>query len=335
MADRVLITGGTGFIGSSLARRLVAKSGTEIRLLGRDFSKVAALLDAGVDGVTADLRNREAVIEACRGVDTVFHVGALSAPWSARGKVDFYDVNITGMENVLEGCRRRGVRRLIYVSSPSVVFDGRDHCDLAEDAPYPKRFTSAYSWSKKIGEDLVNAAARYGLETIILRPKAVFGPGDTSLLPRLINAARQGRLPQIGDGNNEVCLTHVDNVVEALCLARDASGEALGRTFTITGGECANLWTVIRHVLESLGLPNRLRRVPISVALAAAGVMEARAALTNREPLLTRYSVQILARTQTYDISAARRFLRYAPVISLSDGIEQTVSALRALEVAK
>jgi nucleoside-diphosphate-sugar epimerase len=222
---------------------------------------------------------------------------------------------------------------MIYVSSPSVVFDGRDHCNLSEDAPYPRRFASAYSWSKKIGEDLVNAAARSGLETIIIRPKAVFGPGDTSLLPRLINAARQGRLPQIGDGNNKVCLTHVDNVVEALFLARDASGDALGRTFTITGGESANLWTVIRHVLHSLGLPNRLRRVPVSVALVAAGMMEARAAVTKHEPLLTRYSVQILARTQTYDISAARRFLLYAPVISLSDGIEQTVSALKANEL--
>lgn len=125
----------------------------------------------------------------------------------------------------------------------------------------------------------------------------------------------------------------MDNVVEALCLARDASGDALGRTFTITGGESFNLWTVIRHVLHSLGLPNRLRRVPVSVALAAAGVMEARAAVTKQEPPLTRYSVQILARTQTYDISAARRLLGYAPVMPLSDGIEQTIAALRANEL--
>jgi len=247
----------------------------------------------------------------------------------------FYNVNVGGTENILEGCRAARVRRLIYVSSPSVVFDGHDHRNLPDDAPYPRRFASAYSWTKKLGEDRVNAARRDGLEMIILRPKAVFGPGDTSLLPRLIAAGRQGRLPQIGGGRNQVDLTHRDNVVHVLRLCLDAPAEALGRTMTITGGESAPLWEVIRQILRAAGIGGHLRSLPLPVVLAAAGLMEARAAVTGKEPLLTRYTALILARTQTYDISQARRYLGYAPVIGLDEGIAQTVATLSRSEKSR
>ena len=162
---------------------------------------------------------------------------------------------------------------------------------------------------------------------MILRPKAMFGPGDQALLPRLIAAARQKRLPQIGDGRNLVDLTYVENVVHALLLAGE-SRAAVGKTYTITNDEHVPLWDVIRTVLKRLNLSTQLRQVPLSVALAAAVLMEMRAALTGKEPLLTRYSAAILARTQTYNIGAARRDLLYAPRISIPDGIERTLAAL-------
>ncbi len=226
---------------------------------------------------------------------------------------------------MLDGCRKHGVCRLIYVSSPSVVFDGRDQHNAPENVPYPRRFSSVYSLTKKLGEDMVNAS---GLETVILRPKAIFGPGDSTLLPRLIEAARQKRLPQIGDGHNLVDLTYVENVVHALLLALDAQAAA-GKTYTITNDEHVSLWEVIREVLRRLDLPANLRRVPLSVALAAASLMEMRAALTGKEPLLTRYSALILARTQTYDIGAAKRDLGYVPQVSVAEGIEHTLESLR------
>lgn len=186
MAGRALITGGTGFIGGVLATRLPSENEIRVRLLGRDFSKVSHLLNAGAEAAVGDLRDEAIVMEACRDVETVFHIGALSAPWSPGGKREFYDTNVAGTENVIAACQREGVRRLVYVSSPSVVFDGQDHRDSTEEAAFPRRFVSSYSWSKKLGEDRMNAAAGTSLETIILRPKAVFGAGDTSLLPRLI-----------------------------------------------------------------------------------------------------------------------------------------------------
>ncbi len=229
-----------------------------------------------------------------------------------------------GTAHVLAGCIAHDVGRLIYVSSPSVVFDGRDVRDQREDAPYPRRFVSVYSETKKLGEDLVNAAAGR-LHTTIVRPKAIFGPGDRTLLPRLLDAARRGRLPIIGDGRNLVDLTYVDNVVSALVLALTAP--AAGRTYTITNGEHVRLWDVVRDLLRHYGLPEQLRHMPLPIAHAAAALMELRAAATGREPLLTRYTVAILARTQTYDIGAARRGLGYTPRITVAEGVARTLAA--------
>jgi 2-alkyl-3-oxoalkanoate reductase len=324
---KILVTGGTGFLGQYLTRALLAQ-GHRVHILGRNFAhaKVQELIAGGAIPISADLRYGAAVEAACPGIDVVCHAGALSAPWGKR--VDYYDINVGGTEAVLAGCLAHGVRRLIYISSPSVVFDGRDQQLVSEEIPYPRRFTSIYSLTKKLGEDRVNAAAATGLQTVILRPKAIFGPGDQSLLPRLIAAARQKRLPQIGDGCNLVDLTYVENVVHALVLALDAQA-AIGKTYTITNDEHVPLWDVIRGVLSQLNLSTNLRQIPLAVALNVALLMEMRAALTGREPLLTRYTATILARTQTYDISAAKRDLGYAPCASIAEGTERTLEALK------
>src|SRR5262249_37158559 len=153
---------------------------------------------------------------------------------------------------------------------------GRDQHLLTDAAPYPARFISTYSATKKLAEDRVNRAIRQGLPALIVRPKAIFGPGDTTLFPRLIQAARQGRLPQIGDGRNLVDLTYVGNVVGALLLALDAPA-ALGNTYTITNDEHVVLWDVIKQVLRQLGIRAPQRRIPVTAAMIVAGLMEARA----------------------------------------------------------
>jgi 2-alkyl-3-oxoalkanoate reductase len=324
---RILVTGGTGFVGRHLVRALLGR-GHHVWMLGRSLDRAQALLDAGAIAVQADLRNREQIIAACARMDAVFHVGALSAPWGR--SADFHAINVGGTEHVIAGCARHSVGRLIVVSSPSVLFNGRDQHLLTDAAPYPRRFISTYSATKKLAEDRVNVAIKNGLPAVILRPKAIFGPGDTTLLPRLIAAARQGRLPQIGDGRNLVDLTYVANVVQALLLALDAP-KAMGRTYTITNDEHVTLWDVVKMVLRQLQIPAELRRVPVALALAGARLMEARARLLGGEPLLTRYAVAVLARTQTYDIAAARRDLGYTPAVSVADGIKRTIADFQAL----
>jgi nucleoside-diphosphate-sugar epimerase len=306
---RILVTGGTGFVGRRLAEALLA-SGHAVRVLGRNEAACRDLAAAGAEVVRGDLRDAAAVTAACHGCAAVYHVGALSAPWGR--SADFHAVN--------------GVARLVYVSSPSVTFDGRDQVNATEAVPYPARFLSVYSLTKKLGEDLVNAAHSGGLATVIVRPKAVFGPGDTTLLPRLVAAARRGRLPQIGDGHNRVDLTYVDNVVHALALCLDCPA-AVGKTYTITNGESVRLWEVVATVLRRLGVAARLRPLPLGLVSALAAGLELRARLLGGEPVLTRYTVAILGRTQTYDITAARRDLGYEPPVPVAEGIERTLAA--------
>ncbi|MBC8141457.1 MAG: NAD-dependent epimerase/dehydratase family protein [Armatimonadetes bacterium] len=321
-----VVTGATGFVGSALVRSLVRR-GEPVRAFGRN----RAVLDTFAGGVAGDLRDADAVRAACAGATTVYHVGAFSAPW---GETDEFEaVNVGGTRNVLDACRAANVSRIVYVSSPSVTFDGRDCVGQTEAAPYPRRFASVYSRTKKEGEDLVNAARDAGdFETVIVRPKAIFGEGDTSLLPRLLRAAKANRLPIIGTGTNRVDLTHVDNVVHALILAGTHTSAA-GKTYTVTNGDAdaPRLWDVIAHLLTALGVATPTRHVPLPVALAIAGAAETFARVTRREPFLTRYTANILARTQTYDISAIINDLGYAPVVSLSEGLERTIAAFASV----
>lgn len=327
---RVLVTGATGFVGGCLTRELLMR-GVPVRAMGRDKIKLAELGMLGAEPLEGDLRNRDAVICACQNVDTVFHVGALSSDWGRRA--DFEAVNVGGTESIIAGCWQFGVGKLVYVSSPSVLFDGRDQTNLPDDAPYPARFVSVYSETKARAEVLVRE--NRDVPFVIVRPKAIFGPGDTSLLPRLMRAAQANRLPQIGNGQNHVDLTYIDNVVHALLLAATRK-QAVGNTYNITNGEPPpRLWAVIGDVLRGASIPYPRRRVGVRLALAVATLLEARARFFGGEPLLTRYGVRILARTQTYNIERARRDLNYAPVVSLAEGIARTIAAFNKRETGR
>ncbi len=319
----ILITGATGFLGRHVTARLL-EDGHAVAMLGRDFSACGALISQGAEVIACDLRDTEAVAAACRGRDAVVHAAAYSAPWGRRA--DFVAANIGGTAAVLAGCARHHVGRLVHISSPAVSFAGRDLYQVNEQTPFPRRFSSEYARTKAASEQLLRAVPL--VPAVILRPKAIFGPGDRALLPRLIAAARRGRLPQIGAGTNLVDLTYVDNVAHAVALAL-VRKQALGGTYLITNDEHVALWPLIRMVLRRLGLNDRLPVLPLSLMLAMAAGMEARAALTGREPLLTRYSVAILGRTQTYDIRAARRDLGYNPQVSVAEGVERTLEHLR------
>jgi 2-alkyl-3-oxoalkanoate reductase len=319
---RVLVTGGTGFLGRHLVAALLAQ-GHRLRILGRNAGSCAELQAAGVEVHRGDIRDAALVAAACEGMDSVFHVAALSAAW---GKgADFHAINVDGAGHVIAGCISHKIGRLIHVSSPSVVFDGAEVRESTEAAPYPRRYLAAYCLSKMRAELKVKEAMQRGLKAVIIRPKAIFGPGDTSLLPRLLAAARLGRLPQVGAGANLVDLTYVDNVVHALLLAL-GSPQAVGRIYTITNGEHVPLWPLIRTILGGLGIERRLRPLPYRLVYALAATLEARATLFGGEPMLTRYTTAILGRTQTYDISAARRDLGYAPVVSVAEGVERTLA---------
>jgi 2-alkyl-3-oxoalkanoate reductase len=320
---RVLVTGASGFLGNHLVRSL-ASHGIAVHAQGRDASRL--VFDGDVTVFRCALSDTAALNAAARHCDAIVHAAALSSPWGATQ--DFVDANVAGTANVIVAARACGVRRLVHISSPAVLFNGRDQILLDDSAPIPPSLGSNYARTKRAAEQLVELAASQ-LETVILRPKAIYGAGDRALVPRLVRAARSGALPQIGDGTNTVDVTHVDDVVRAIqCALQTERG--VGDSFLVTGGEHVVLWQMIRELLSGLNLPAPRRTIPLGVAIAAAGAMEAIAAITGREPTLTRYSVQILARTQTYDIARAREKLGYMPTVSAADGLARTIDALRA-----
>jgi 2-alkyl-3-oxoalkanoate reductase len=320
---KVLVTGATGFLGVHTCRELLAR-GHVVTAFGRGFS---AFPMNSIEQVQGDLREATSVLRACANMDAVVHAGALSSPW---GKLEeFMTVNVNGTRNVLEACVQSGVRRLVHISSPAVIFTGHDHLLERDDAPYPKSFSSHYALSKKLAEELV-LEAKSKLELIVLRPKAMYGPGDRALLPRVIAAARARRLPQIGDGENLIDLTFVDDVVRAIvCSLGCVQPSTPFPVYTITSGEHLRLWGIIRRLLEALGISTQLRTMPVGAMLALAGWLEQISTFTGREPRLTRYGVELLARTQTYDISRAKSDLGFEPRTQFDQGLTQTLEALR------
>ena len=269
-----------------------------------------------------DLADAAAVEAAAAGASHVFHSGALSSPWGRAA--DFEAANVAGTRHVIAACERHGVARLVHVSTPSLYFDGRHRLAIREDEPLPSRGINMYAETKRRAEGLVDAAAARGLPVVTLRPRALFGPGDTTLLPRLVRAKARGFLPLIDGGRALTDVTYVDNVVDALLAAAAAGPEALGRHYNVSNGEPMPLIELLTMLFRRLGLPMNGRAVPYAVAWTLAAGLEAAAHATGgREPVLTRYTVGVLARTQTLDLTAARRELGYAPRVSVAEGLER------------
>jgi len=320
---KALVTGATGYLGRAAALRL-RESGWEVTGLGRDPQAGRLLNDMGVRFVQADLRDRDAVAAACEGQDYVIHCAALSSPWG-RYK-DFYETNAKGTDHVAAGCLRHGVRRLVHVSSSSVYFAFADRLNVSERDPLPRKPANAYAASKRIAERIVEDASARGLQTVILRPRAVFGPGDATLFPRLLRANRSRGIPIMRGGDTWLDLTYADNVVDALALACAAPDDACGRIYNLSNGEPVKLIDLLRNVFELLRMPLRLRTVPRSAALAAGRAFEwlyRALPMLGDEPPFTRYTVGLLAYSQTLDISEARRRLGYEPRISMNEGMRR------------
>lgn len=321
---KVLVTGASGFVGSHLARVLAA-SGHDVTRCGRNPYRVPFILN-GTNFVRCDLTDRERTIELCREYDVVYHVGAFSSPWGNRKT--FSSVNIDGTQNVVDGCLHHNVERMVHVSSTAVQFDFKDAYNVTESESLATPFACEYAWSKAEAETIVQRAVKLGLNGVVIRARAVFGPGDNSLLPRLLDAADRGRLRRLGKHEAQLDLTFIDNLVLALILA--AHRGAPGRVYTITNGEPVSLWPFVKDILRQTGRSAELRTIPRAIALKAADFAERwhRWRGAEGEPTITRYAAGLLSTSKTFDISAAKCELRYEPIVSMTNGTVRTIAAL-------
>lgn len=331
----VLVTGGGGFLGGAIVRRLVAR-GDRVRTLQRSAYPWHDTL--GVRGIRGDLADRQAVRRAVAGCDAVLHVAAKAGVW---GDYDaFYQANVVGTRNVVQACRQEEVRWLVYTSSPSVVFDGRDERGIDESAPYPKRYLAHYPATKALAEQHVLAANGDALKTVALRPHLIWGPGDPHLVPRIIDRARRGRLRLVGRRGNLVDSTYVDNAAWAHVIALDrldADGTCAGKAYFISNGEPLPMAELINRILAAAGLPPITRHVSPRVAYAVGAGLEATYRLLplEGEPMMTRFVARQLATQHWFDLTAARRDLGYRPNISLDEGMRRLANHLQHVATDK
>lgn len=332
---KVLVTGGGGFLGRYIVRRLLAR-GDSVTILGRSAHPDLEKLGAAV--VRTDISARDPVVAACRGQDAVFHTAALAGIWGPREL--YYRTNVTGARNVIEGCRRHGVGKLIYTSTPSVVFSGQALRGVDETQPYGSRFLCHYAATKAEAEREVLAANGSSLRTVALRPHLIWGVGDNHLIPRVIARARANRLRIVGEGRNKVDIVQVENAADAHLAAEAAlnePGRADGKAYFISQGEPVVLWEWINDLLRRLGIPPVEKRISLGAAYRTGAVLEGiyGALRLRREPPMTRFLAVELAKDHYFDITAARRDLRYAPVKGTEEGVAELVAALQAAAPAK
>lgn len=326
---RALVTGGGGFLGRYIVHQLLDR-GYAVRSLGRRAQPDLEAL--GVEVHCGDLADSAVVEAAVAGVDAVFHVAAKAGVWGSWS--EYFAANVTGTVNVVAACQRHGVRRLVYTSTPSVVFNRCHFRGEGNELPYGKNWLCHYAHTKAIAEQAALAANRDGLSVVALRPHLIFGPGDPHLLPRVIESVRAGRLKIVGDGQNRVDVSYVEDVATAHLAAFDAleSGACAGKAYFLSQGEPVAIWPWLNQILAGLGHPPLQRRIPLWLAYAAGGGAEIVWKLLARpgEPPITRFVAVELAKDHYFDQTAAQRELGFRPKFSMEMALAKTIEDLRA-----
>jgi len=325
---KALVTGGGGFLGSAIVKRLAARGDTV-----RSFSRGGhpELRALGVEHFQGDITDAVAVRAAAEGCDIVFHVAAKPGIWGPFA--EYHRINVGGTQNVLAACRHWRIRRLVHTSSPSVVFDGKDMEGVDESAPYPAHFHAPYPATKAEAEKLVLAANGPELATVALRPHLIWGPGDNHLIPRILARARAGKLRRIGNRPNRVDTVYIDDAADAHILAADrlAPGSPIaGKAYFIAQGEPLPLWDIINKILAAADLPAVTRSVPPALAFGVGWLCEVvyRLLRLQGEPPMTRFVARELSTAHWFDLTAARRDLGYQPKVSIEEGMRRLKYAL-------
>lgn len=325
MTERFIVTGGGGFVGKALCRALRAR-GAEVIAIGR--GGYPDLLEDRIEVRRCDIGNADQVMKAFEAADAVFHTAAKVDMWGAHR--EFVRTNVEGTKNVIAACRHHGIPNLIFTSSPSVIANGKNLRGVDERTPYPKQFLASYPETKAAAERLVReAGARGALKTITLRPHLIFGPGDTNLMPNVVRRAKRGSLMRVGNGDNLVDFSFIEDCVQAHVNAYDAlvgDPDLSGKVYFISQGEPVRLWGWIDDVLDMHGAPRIKKSVPGKVAYSIAWWLEkaARVIPGCPEPRITRFLVCEMETDHYFCIDAARRDLDYRPGHSMAAAMQKT-----------
>lgn len=318
------VTGGSGFIGGRLIERLRA-DGHTVRALARSSSAAERVRARGAEPVEGELANVAAMRAGAAGCELAFHAAAKLGDWGKRE--EFEQGNVQGTRNALSACAEAGVRRFVHVGTEAVLLAGKPLVDVDETAPLRPDSPALYSASKARAEQAVLAANREGFETVVVRPRFVWGAGDTTLLPVLVELVRSGRFAWIGGGRHRTSITHVDNTVEGLVLG--ATRGHPGNAYFVTDGQPVVFREFVGELLATQGVTAPSRTVPdwLARTLASAGEGVWRLLPLPGQPPLTRFAYWVSSQECTIRIDKAREQLGYAPVTSLAEGLAELRAA--------
>jgi len=340
---RALVTGGSGFLGQSLVKKLVESGEYEVTVFDlRPFPDPSVPCKS----VTGDLTSVDSITEAMRGHDVCFHTATFSPTGkNATSFGPMYKVNVVGTENVILACQAVKCTRLVYTSSASVAWDGSDYKFVDESVPYPTRFHDFYSKTKMLAEKLVlEANGQKGVQTVALRPSGIFGENDPLLVPTAVDQCREGKMRfVIGDGKNLMDWTYVGNVADSHLLAdralRDGRDGVAGQPFFITNGDPRPFWTFLGTFLGSLGYPPKSLphiHLPFWLIVAIAYIAEVAIALlralgVNASTEFTVFRMLCAAKHRTFSCQRARERLGYDPAVSVEEGLKRMVASFQHL----
>lgn len=314
------VTGGSGFIGGKLVRRLVG-DGWRVRALARSDAAARKVSEAGAEPVRGDLDDVESMRAGAEGADVTFHAAAHLGEWGTRE--EFERANVQGTRNAVEASKAAGVRRFVHVGTEAALLAGEPLVNVDEHAPLRPDSKALYSATKAQAEQVVRDANGDSVETVVVRPRLVWGAGDTTILPSLVQAVEKGRFAWIGGGRHRTSTTHVDNVIHGLMLGAERGRP--GGVYFVTDGEPVVFRDFITELLGTQGVTPGGRNMPAPVAGAMAAGAEGvwRTFRLGGSPPITRLAYWLSAQECTIDISRARQELGYEPVRSIPEGMEE------------
>ena len=323
---RILVTGATGFLGGKTALRL-CQDGHSVRATGRsEAAKSLKQRNIEFHKVSLDKENLSGLLE---NIDAVVHCAAKSSPWGSYKS--FYASNVEATRRLCQAALAHKVKCFVHISTPGLYFNFQDRHNLKEEDIIVNNKTNFYIQTKYQAEQIVQEYVKLGLHAIILRPRAIFGPGDRALLPRLLSVGQERFIPQMRVDRGPLCdLTYVDNVVFAIRQALYSSVSS-GSVYNITNDEPVYLLDVLKKVFESLNIPWRTRKIPYKLAVGYAYLLEKIYSyfLRGKEPPFTTYTISLLAKDMTLDIQKAKKELGYVAQVNMSDALTYSLQAYK------
>lgn len=322
---RALVTGGGGFLGSGITKELIQR-GNRVTVIGR--GRYSHLPDS-VKMMQGDIRDFKFVKSASKNIDMVFHTAALPGIWGPAH--EFYSVNVKGTENVIRACQENSIPKLIFTSSPSVVFGCSSLEGSDESTPYPETYLCEYPRTKALAEKMVLRANDPTLCALAIRPHLIWGPGDPHLIPRLLRKAKSNQLIKVGEGKNQVDMIYIDNAVSAHLKAAFAPDyNVAGKAYFVSDDEPVVLWKWINSLLNRLGIREVSRNISYKNAQRLGAFLEGVYGFLGLkgEPCMTRFLASQLAISHYFDISRAKKDFGYQPLVSQEEGTRRLIHSL-------